>query len=420
MDETKQLFPRHLAPVVETALADTPVVCLLGPRQSGKTTLARQLAPQWVAPQGGFFSFDDPGYQRTAAADPSGFVAGLPDKCILDEVQRVPGLLPAIKLAVDGDRRPGRFLLTGSANLLLLPDVTESLAGRMEIVQLHPLTEAEKARNPGGFVAALLSAALKPRMAARQSPAGPTLPERLAAGGYPEPLTRSPARARQWHRQYLRSIIERDVADMARIKDADQMARLLELLALRSGRLLSISTLANELGLHRESVESYFAVLERLFLVRRLRPWHRNEAKRLIKSPKSHLLDTGLAATLAGLTADSWLTDRHRMGFLLESFVVQQLVAQAAWTDPELRFWHYRDKDQVEVDVVMTKASKVWGIEVKSAMSPGAGDGKGLARLANVCGDDFQQGILLYAGADLLPLPDKRMIAVPLSALWER
>ena len=414
-DAIKQLVPRRLTPVVETALADTPVVCLLGPRQSGKTTLAKQLAPQR-----GFFSFDDPGYQRTATADPSGFVASLPDKCILDEVQRVPGLLPAIKLAVDGDRRPGRFLLTGSANLLLLPNVTESLAGRMEIVQLHPLTEAEKVCGPGGFVAALLSAALEPRMAVGQSETGPTLPERLAAGGYPEPLTRSPARARQWHRQYTRSIIERDVADVAQIKDADQVARLLELLALRSGRLLSISTLANELALHRESVESYFAVLERLFLVRRLRPWHRNTAKRLIKSPKAHLLDTGLAATLAGLTADSWLTDRHRMGFLLESFVVQQLVAQAAWTDPELRFWHYRDKDQVEVDVVMTKASKVWGIEVKSAMSPGAGDGKGLARLANVCGDDFQQGILFHAGADLLPLPDKRLLAVPLSALWER
>ena len=158
-------------------------------------------------------------------------MASLPDKCILDEVQRVPGLLPAIKLAVDGDRRPGRFLLTGSANLLLLPNVTESLAGRMEIVQLHPLTEAEKVCGPGGFVAALLSAALEPRMAAGRSEAGPTLPERLAAGGYPEPLTRSPARARQWHRQYTRSIIERDVADVAQIKDADQVARLLELLA---------------------------------------------------------------------------------------------------------------------------------------------------------------------------------------------
>ena len=415
MDAAKQLFPRHLTPVVEAALADTPVVCLLGPRQSGKTTLARQLAPKRA-----YFSLDAPGHQRTATADPSGFVASLPDKCILDEVQRVPGLLPAIKLAVDDDRRPGRFLLTGSANLLLLPNVTESLAGRMEIVQLHPLTEAEKARSPGEFVAALLSATLKPQMAARQSQAGPTLPERLTAGGYPEPLTRSPGRARQWHRQYLRSVIERDVADVARIRDADQVARLLELLALRSGRLLSISTLTNELGLHRESVESYLAVLERLFLLRQLRPWHRNTAKRLIKSTKAHLLDTGLAATLAGLTADAWLTDRPRMGSLLESFVVQQLIAQAAWTDPELRFWHYRDKDQVEVDVVMTKANKVWGIEVKSAMSPNAGDGKGLARLANICGDDFQQGILFYAGPDLLPLPDKRMLAVPLSALWER
>lgn len=415
MDAIKQLFPRHLAPVVKTALADTPVVCLLGPRQSGKTTLTRQLAPQRA-----FFSFDDPGYQQTATADPSGFVASLPEKCTLDEVQRVPGLLPAIKLTVDSDRRPGRFLLTGSANLLLLPNVTESLAGRMEIIQLQPLTEAEKAHNPGGFVTALLSATLKPQMAARHGETGPTLPERLVAGGYPEPLTRSPTRARQWHRQYLRSILERDIADVAQIKDADQVAGLLELLALRSGRLLSIGSLANELGLHRESVERYFAVLERLFLVRRLRPWHRNAAKRLIKSPKAYLLDTGLAATLADLTADAWLTARPRMGLLLESFVVQQLIAQAAWTDPELRFWHYRDKDQVEVDVVMTKANKVWGIEVKSAMSPGTGDGKGLARLANVCGDDFQQGILLYAGADLLPLPDKRMLAVPLSALWER
>ena len=415
MDAVKSLFYRHLTPVIETALADTPVVCLLGPRQSGKTTLARQLAPKRA-----FFSFDALNYQRTAASDPSGFIASLPDKCILDEVQRVPSLLPAIKLAVDEDRRPGRFLLTGSANLLLLPNVTESLAGRMEIVQLQPLTEAEKARSPGGFVAALLSAALKPQMAAGPSQGGPTLPERLTAGGYPEPLTRSPARARQWHRQYLRGIIERDVADMARIRDADQVARLLELLALRSGCLLSISALANELRLHREPLERYIAVLERLFLVRRLPPWHRNAAKRLIKSPKMHLLDTGLAATLAGLTVDAWLTDRPRMGFLLESFVVQQLIAQAAWTDPELRFWHYRDKDQVEVDVVITKASKVWGVEVKSAMSPGAGDGKGLARLANACGDDFQQGILLYAGADMLPLPDKRMLAVPLSALWER
>ena len=418
MDAPETRYPRHLAPVVQAALADTPVVCVLGPRQSGKTTLVQQLAPERA-----YFSLDDERYRQAAADDPVGFVASLPDDATLDEVQRAPGLLPAVKLAVDRDRRPGRLLLTGSANLLLLPSVTESLAGRMEIVELQPLTEAEKARLPGRFLADLLSGALEPSLSATQSDPDPTLPERLVAGGYPEPLTRPPARAQQWHRQYLRSIIERDVTDTARVKDADETGRLLELLALRSASLLNISTLARELGLHRESVEHYLAVLERLFLVRRLRPWHRSAAKRLVKSPKMHLLDTGLAATLAGLTADSWLTERSRMGHLLESFAVQQLIAQAAWTDPTgpaIRFWHYRDKDKAEVDVVITRANDVWGVEVKSAMSPTRGDGDGLARLANACGKDFRQGILLYGGTDQLPLADKRMLAVPLSRLWDR
>lgn len=418
MDAPVTRYPRHLAPVVHAALADTPVVCVLGPRQSGKTTLVRQLAPDRA-----YFSLDDDRYQRAAADDPIGFVASLPRQATLDEVQRAPSLLPAIKLAVDRDRRPGRLLLTGSANLLLLPSVTESLAGRMEIVELHPLTEAEKERSPGRFLADLLSGTLKPCLAATHGHSGPTLAQRLVAGGYPEPLTRAPFRAQQWHRQYVRSIIERDVAETARIKDADEVGRLLELLALPSASLLSISTLARELGLHRESVERYLAVLERLFLVRRLRPWHRNAAKRLVKSPKMHLLDTGLAATLAGLTASDWITERPRMGRLLESFAVQQLIAQAAWTDPTgpaLRFWHYRDKDQAEVDVVMTRGNEVWGIEVKAAMSLARGDGKGLTRLAQACGKDFRQGILLYGGTDRLPLADKRMLAVPLSSLWDR
>ena len=407
-------YPRHLAPTVLEALADTPVVCVVGPRQSGKTTLVQQLAPQRA-----YFSFDDGRYLQAASADPTGFVASLPDEATLDEVQHVPGLLPAIKLAVDRDRRPGRFLLTGSANLLMLPSVTESLAGRMEIVHLLPLTEAEKAHRPGRFLTDLLSGALAPRLAV-PTQSGPTLPERLVAGGFPEPLTRSPSRARQWHRQYVHSIIERDVAYVAHVQDADEVARLLELLALRGASLLNVSTLGRQLGLHRESVARYLAVLERLFLVRRLRPWHRNAAKRLVKSPKVHLTDSGLAATLAGLKADHWQTNRAAMGRLLESFVVAQLVAQAAWTAPGLRLCHYRDKDQVEVDIVVGRGEQVWGLEVKSAMSPARGDGQGLSRLANACGSDFRQGILLYGGSDLLPLPDKRMLAVPLSALWER
>ena len=411
MSARTSLLLRSLAPVVQEALSDTPVVCLLGPRQSGKTTLARQLVPDRA-----FVSLDEHNYYQTAMADPAGFIAGLPDEVTLDEVQRVPELLPAIKRAVDRDRRPGRFLLTGSAHLLLLPTVTESLAGRMEIAQLQPLTEAEKTRNQGRFLSAVLEGALKPSIRPETKDGGPALAERLVAGGYPEPLTRTPGRARQ----YLRSVIERDVQDIARVRDADELSRLLELLAVRSAHLLNVNHLAGELGLHRETVERYLSVLERLFLVRRLRAWHRNTAKRLIKSPKVHLLDTGLAATLADLTAADWLGARHRMGYLLESFVVQQLIAQAAWTDPDLRFWHYRDKDRVEVDLVVTRGRKVWGLKVKAAGTLAAGDGRGLVRLAERCGEDFQQGLLLYAGEDLLPLADKRMLAVPLSELWER
>ncbi len=415
MDANRSLFPRSLEPVIREALADTPVVCVLGPRQCGKTTLVQQLAPDRA-----YVSLDEQNYHQTALADPAGFVASLPDDVTLDEVQRAPALLPAIKRAVDQDRRPGRFVLTGSANLLLVPTVTESLAGRMEMAQLHPLTESEKACAPGHFLSDLLNGAIEPGIRPEAAPEGPSLPDRLVAGGYPEPLTRTPVRSRQWHRQYLRSIIDRDVQDVARVRDARELARLLELLALRSAGLLNTSNLANTLGLHRSTVNHYVAVLERLFLVRRLPAWRRNPAKRLIRTPKVHLLDSGLAATLADLTAYDWLGRRDRMGHLLASFVVQQLIAQATWTEPDLRFWHYRDKDRVEVDVVITRGEKTWGIEVKAARGITSGDGKGLVRLAARCGEDFESGVLLYAGRDRLPLADKRILAVPLSELWER
>ena len=409
------MLPRLLTSVIREAMADTPVISLLGPRQSGKTTLVRQLEPERV-----YISLDNNNYYQTATSDPAEFMASLPDVVTLDEVQRAPMLLPAIKRAVDEDRRPGRFLLTGSANLLLLPKVTESLAGRMEVIQLQPLTEAEKMRQPGLFVNALLEGAFNTAIRPETQTTEPTLAERLTAGGYPEPLTRSPVRARQWRRQYLRTIIERDVQDVARVRDSHELARLLELLAVRSAQLFNASNLANSLGLHRDTVEHYVSVLERLFLVRRLPAWHRNTGKRLIKSPKLHLVDSGLAATLAGLSAEDWLSKRERMGHLLESFVVQQLIAQAAWTDPDLRFWHYRDKDQGEVDVVITQGRKTWGIEVKAATTLNPKDGKGLTRLADYCGKDFKRGILLYTGKDILPLGDKRLLAVPVSELWKR
>jgi len=414
MDAQEILYPRLITGVLSEALSDTPVVCLLGPRQSGKTTLVQTLAPER-----GYVSLDEESYFRAAASDPVGFVAGLPSVVTLDEVQRVPELLPAIKRAVDRDRRPGRFLLTGSANLLLLPRIAESLAGRMESIYLQPLTEAEKERGSGTFLRDLLAGNLKAEITGDQERAVLDLPARLVAGGYPEPLTRSPVRARQWHRQYLRSIIDRDVKDVARIKDGNRLAGLLELLALQTGGLLNTSGLAQDLGLYRETVEHYLTVLERIFLVRRLPAWHRSAARRLIKAPKVHVVDSGLAATLAGVDEDDWIAKRDLMGHLLESFIVQQIMTQASWTDPDLRFWHYRDKDRVEVDLVITRGRKTWGIEVKAAASLKEYDAKGLSRLAAKAGKDFASGIFLYSGADVLPMLNGSFLAVPIRKLWE-
>lgn len=410
------LYTRLLAGALRTALADTPVVCLLGPRQVGKTTLARQLEPTM-----GYVSLDDAATAGFAADDPAGFVAALPSPVILDEVQRAPELLRAIKLSVDNDRRPGRFLLTGSANLLMLPRLGDSLAGRMEIIDLHPLTAAEQAGQPGTFLARLLGGDLEPAVAttAATTTGSDTLVRHVLAGGFPEAVARTPGRARAWHRSYLRTLIERDVRDVANLRDPQELMRLLELMALRTGQLLNVSSLANELGVRRETVDHYLAVCERLFLLRRLQPWHGNRAKRLIKTPKVHLVDSGLCATLADLEAADAIGQRQRFGHLLETFVVQQLAAQVGWTAPELKLWHYRDKDQVEVDVVITRGREVWGVEVKAAATVTSRDGTGLRRLADRSGADFKGGALLYTGSSTIPLETRYCLAVPMARLWD-
>jgi predicted AAA+ superfamily ATPase len=364
-----------------------------------------------------YVTFDDTALLEAASADPVGFVAGLPPIVTLDEIQRVPALLPAIKMSVDRDRRAGRFLLTGSANLLLLPAVSESLAGRMEIVRLHPLTEAEKERRPGRFLEHLLAGSFKVRV----RPGEPELSDlvrRLLQGGYPEARRRQAARLRQWHRDYVDALIQRDARDVASLRNLDHLGILLALLAHQTAQLLNVSAAAKHLGIRRETVENHLSALERLFLVRRVAAWHPNDARRLIKAPKVHVVDSGLAATLTDLSADGWTTNPERFGHVLESFALQQLVAQAGWTDPELRFWHYRDKDQVEVDVVITRGRTVWGVEIKAAATVSPGDGRGLRRLAEQCGKTFQGGIVLYVGTSTLPTADPRVLAVPLAELW--
>jgi len=395
-------------------MADTPVVCLLGPRQCGKSTLAKHQAPGRE-----YYSLDDARYLTLAQEDPEGFIGELPAFVTIDEIQRAPGLVLAIKRSVDSDRRPGRFLLTGSANLLQLPKLADSLAGRMECLYLHPFAEAEKAGCPGRFLEIWISGKLGVEMVGTQPPRPSEIPGRLVRGGYPEASGRTPVRARQWLRQYLASIIERDIHDVATIRDGESLSRLLELLAHRTASLLNVSELSTVSGSTRRTIEHHLAVLDRLFLIRQIPAWHRNATKRLTKSPKVHLCDSGLAAMLSGLTVDDWLGERTRFGHLLESFVLQQLVAMAGWTDPDLRFWHYRDKDQVEVDLVLSRGGKVWAAEVKSSRTVGDSDTKGLQRFAALERRNFQGGVVFYDGDSVLPLCGGAFLAVPLSKLWE-
>lgn len=406
------LYPRYIEMVLNTALDDTPVVCLLGPRQVGKTTLVQRLKPKKA-----YISFDDQSLVDAAKNDPVSFVQGLPNPVILDEVQRVPELMPAIKSAVDKQRTPGRFVLTGSANLLLLPKVQESLAGRMEVVLLNPLSEMEKQRSKKSLLQALLAGEIKTKISTKQDIVQGT-PEAICTGGYPEPNTRTPARARQWYKQYLNAIIQRDVKDIAVIRDENELLRLMELLAYRTANLLNVSSLSNELDVDWATAEKYLTILERLFLIRRLPAWHKNNAKRLIKTPKVHIVDSGLAAMLNRLTVKDWQSQSTEFGALLESFVVQQLICQAGWVDNDLTFSHYRDKDKVEVDLVIEQGRKVWAVEVKRAASVQDKDGAGLAKIAAQAGKNFQGGILLYSGANCLPLKVENCFAVPLDRLW--
>ncbi|MFZ4115218.1 MAG: ATP-binding protein [Chthoniobacterales bacterium] len=409
-----EYYPRLLMKSLQEALKDTPVISILGPRQCGKSTLAQIFCTDHL-----YVNLDEKETLRTALGDPDGFVRALPERVILDEVQRAPELLRAIKVAVDKNRQPGRFLLTGSANLLLLPQLGDSLAGRMEVIQLQPLSEAEKERQPGDFLQQFLNNKIQVKIGGEEAATSPTLPERIVVGGYPEVLKRTPSRSRQWHRQYLKSIMERDVQTIANVKETYHLSLLLESLALSTAQLVNASQLSTALRLDRATIDHYLSILERLFLIRRLPAWHHNEGKRLQKTPKIHLLDSGFTATLSGLQAADWITRRERFGHLLESFVVQQLITQAGWTDPDLHFWHYRDHDQVEVDLVITRGKETWGVEVKAAASTTTSDGKGLRRLADRCGKHFQGGIILYNGNTTFHTADHRFFSVPMKRLWD-
>jgi uncharacterized protein len=408
------LHVRFLLPRLTDALADSPVVLIHGPRQCGKTTLARQVGD---AAGYTYLSFDDDVQRASAEADPVGYVADLSDKVVLDEVQRVPGLFTSLKAAVDAKRQPGRFILTGSANVLLVPKLADSLAGRMEILRLHPLAQAELAGAEPAFLSALLGKGFKAGLVGQRL--GKLLTERVAAGGYPAALVRTSARRRTaWYRDYSDTLVQRDVRDLARISALDALPRLLSLAAGQTARLLNVADLAAPFQLSRPTIRDYITLLEKVFLLEELRPWHSNRLSRLIKTPKLHMNDTGLACALLGIDAAALWADRALYGQLLETFVYQELRREASGQEELVVFHHYRDKDGTEVDLVVEAAGKLAGVEVKAAATVSAADFKGLHKLKNATDQRFVAGVVLYDG-DAIASFGERLYAVPISCLWE-
>lgn len=406
------LYQRRIEPRTAEALQDTPVVLLVGPRQAGKTTLVRQMAER----QGQrYLTLDDELTLLSAREDPVGLIRSL-DRAVIDEIQRAPQLLLAIKKSVDDDRRPGRFLLTGSANLMALPTLADSLAGRMETLSLLPLSQTEIESQSANWI----DSAFAGRILKADRPAlGEALIERVLRGGYPEALARATVKRRvAWARQYLDALIQRDVRDVAEIEKLDQLPRFLRALAQTAGQMCNYTRLGSQVGLDGKTASRYIGVFEQMYLLKRLDVWARNRLNRVVKTPKLQFVDSGLLATRLDLSHDELRQDRTRFGMVLETFVFGELFKHTTTAEGDYRLLYYRDADKFEVDVVIEDAAgRLVGVEVKAAATVKETDLRGLKKLADLAGDHFRMGVLFYDGTETLPLGDG-LWAAPLSTLW--
>ena len=409
---SKSLYPRYLYPRVLEALADSPAVLIHGARQCGKTTLA-----QVIGSENGYayYTFDDDIQLEAATADPIGYVRSLPEKVILDEIQRVPRIFTSLKSAIDSGGKPGQFILTGSANVLLIPQLADSLAGRMEILCLHPLAQCEIHRSQSSFLDDIFNANFQAHRKSRSL--GSELIDMVTAGGFPAVLKRTTERRRAtWQRNYITTLIQRDIRDLGRINHLDVVPRLLEAIAGETATLLNVSNLSAPFQVSRPTIREYINLLNLMFLVEELPAWHRNHLKRFVKSPKIHFTDTGLVAAILGVGGDSLIADRTLYGRMVETFILQELKRQASWWDREVSFSHYRDKDKVEVDIVLQSGNKLAGIEVKAGATVTRDDFKGLARLRTIDPAAFVAGVVVYDGDAIVPFGEK-LFAVPIAEL---
>jgi uncharacterized protein len=409
------LFQRQIRSHVLSLLAESRAVAILGARQVGKSTLLLDLVASDFPAEA--ITLDERATREAAAADPTEFVSRLKTPVAIDEAQRVPDLLLAIKQRLDRDNTRGQFLITGSANILALPTVKDALPGRVDYINLWPLSAAElAAATTENFVDRLLLGA-PPELSG--APLGRrAYADRIVRGGYPEAQERGARGLRSFFSSYLSSIVERDIGDVANLRTPDAVERLLHVIAARTGGLISFQGMGRDLGLDKNTVHSYTRALENLFLARTLRPWHVNLGTRQIKSPKLYIVDSGLLCYLLKANKRRVETEDAVAGAAFESFAAMELLRLADASEAEASLFHYRDKKGHEVDIVLESATgEIGGVEVKAAASVGRDDFAGLRRLRGKLDARFKCGVVLYTGERTLPFGD-RLWAVPLAGLW--
>ena len=412
-----EAVPRHVRPRVLEALSDTRVVVVQGARQVGKTTLLREVVAE---DRGLLVTFDDELTRAAAQADPVGFLSQMSEGLLaIDEVQRVPELVLALKLVVDRDPRPGRFLLTGSANLLRLPATEDSLAGRAESIELHGFSQGELVGHKEQFVDRLLAG--DTFLGTASDLVRNDYLERAVAGAYPEALSRPAGRRRNlWLENYLARIVERDAPDVSNLQRLGELPLILRVLAARDGGELNIAKVASDTGIPASTLVPHLELLETLYLIQRIPAWSTSLSKRVVSRPKTALLDSGLAARLLNVSAAgvSPSMNGEAAGHLLEGFVAGELRRQLGWSEESARISHYRDRAGDEVDLIIeSDDGRVAGVEVKASASVGLRDAKWLLKLRDKLGDRFVAGVILHTGGTSGPFGD-RVSAVPMDVLW--
>ena len=408
------LYRRNLKLSILESAKYSPVILLIGARQTGKSTLIQGLYSKDQSLE--YLSMDNLTFLDAARTAPQSFIQGLPERVIIDEIQRVPQIFLSIKESVDQNRKPGRFLLTGSADVLSLPKLSESLAGRMEIYNLWPLSQGEIRGKQESFVDNLFdsmpiqSKGIDLRV----------LLKAIVAGGYPDSIIRSSKRARSaWFKSYLTTIMERDIRDLANIEGISALPNLLSMIASRAGGLLNTADLSRSLELPYMTLKRYLSLLEAVFIVAPLQPWSNNRGKRLMKTAKVFLNDTGLLCHILGVDEKALESNRTILGHVLENFVVSELRKQISWSETQPRIYHFRTLSGQEVDVVLEAASgEIIGIECKASATVNMDSFKGLNVLKEQAGKQFRRGIILYTGTKVVSFASD-LQAVPISTLWE-